>query len=342
MSAQRVLCVVISLFAVGCSTINTEKIGKTMGFKSPDEVRRAKYGEAVRLAAVWSPNMLTGSDEAPTRGFGGRIFFYNNRNQPIPVVGELVVYAYDDTDPNHKNRIPDKRLGFSAEKFATHYSEGELGASYSVWIPWDQNLQKKQRITLIPVFITKTGHKIHGQPTKVELAGRDDGLLHRPAQKVSSGVQQVQHVTPVKSAQHSARIPLSDNIVRHLRASANQPTLQALTPEARQLLNDFNNNRSQLVQRLMGQTSANLPPATRGGTETNGGVSPITSPFQIQNHFGIQPYSSQQFNARPDGMTTSRPASFRPIPQLRVPHFEPRIPPAQAWQRVRQASVGVH
>jgi len=342
MSSQRVLCVAISLFAVGCSTLDTAKISKTMGFNSPEEVRREKYGEPVRVAVVWTPNMLTATGSPPTRGFAGRLFFYNNRNQPIPVDGELVVYGFDDTGSSETKRTADKRFGFSAEQFATHFKEGELGASYSVWVPWDHDLEKKQAVTLIPVFITNGGRKVHGQPTKLELAGRDDGLLRRPGQDAirpgqatSSGVQQIQHTTPVNSGLSTTAIPLSVNMQRHLRSNAQQTTLQSLTPEAHRLLQQ---HELDLARQLAG--------ANRGASnQANNGETPSANQFQLRNHFAVPPYdaghfnSTAQFNSTANGATTDRPRGFRPVPQPRVPDFAPRLPQAQAWQRVRQASV---
>ncbi len=47
-------------------------------------------------AVIWTEDVLMVTGKPPTRGFGGRIYFYNEKSQAIPVEGELVVYGYEE------------------------------------------------------------------------------------------------------------------------------------------------------------------------------------------------------------------------------------------------------
>ncbi len=51
------------------------------------------YQKPDKLAAIWTHDILTMSGKPPTRGFGGRLYFYNPKSQAIPVEGELMVQA---------------------------------------------------------------------------------------------------------------------------------------------------------------------------------------------------------------------------------------------------------
>ena len=46
---------------------------------------------------MWSDAVYTQPGLPPTRGFGGRLYFYDAHDQPVKVEGQLVVYAYDDS-----------------------------------------------------------------------------------------------------------------------------------------------------------------------------------------------------------------------------------------------------
>ncbi|MGP8122425.1 MAG: hypothetical protein ACLP8B_18120, partial [Xanthobacteraceae bacterium] len=52
-----------------------------------------KPGKPDRVIAMWTDTVLTRSDTPPVRGFGGRLMFYEGKNEsPVKVEGMLVVY----------------------------------------------------------------------------------------------------------------------------------------------------------------------------------------------------------------------------------------------------------
>ena len=81
------------------------------------------------------------------RGFGGRFFFYDEKSRPVPVDGTLIVHGFDDTADTPEDRV--KRFEFTPEQFTRHFSQTDLGASYSVWVPWDAIGGDQRRISLV-------------------------------------------------------------------------------------------------------------------------------------------------------------------------------------------------
>lgn len=148
------------------------------------------YQRPQKMAAIWTHDILTMTAKPPTRGFGGRIYFYNDKSQAIPVDGELIVHGYQEVpgqpiDPAKTKA--DKTFMFTAEQFTSHFSSSELGASYSVWIPWDAADGMQMEITLIPAFKGTDGSLVQGDPAKLILPGRTKEEPNRttPFQQVS-------------------------------------------------------------------------------------------------------------------------------------------------------------
>lgn len=143
------------------------------------------------MAAIWTEDVLTIPGKQATRGFGGRIYFYNEKGQAVPVEGELIVHGYDEgekVDPQTgaSDDSASKKFKFTSEQFTQHFSQSELGASYSVWIPWDAHGGFQKKVMLLPSFITKDGKMIRGNAAKVTLAGKSPtGLASYPANTVS-------------------------------------------------------------------------------------------------------------------------------------------------------------
>lgn len=136
--------------------------------------KKKEYQTPQSINATWTHDVYTTEGKAPTRGFGGRLYFYNERSQAIPVDGELIVYGFDDTQRNHEGmgiESADKKFRFTAEQFTTHFSESQLGASYSIWIPWDAAPGNKKKIMLIPTFKSKSGQVIRGNAATLLLPG---------------------------------------------------------------------------------------------------------------------------------------------------------------------------
>ena len=336
MSSRLVICLVLVVFASGCTTpIKSDKLREAVVFKTKEAKLKEQYGEPIRMAAVWTADVLSTPGAPTTRGFGGRIFFYNNKNQAVPVQGELIVYAYDDTDVHSPKRRADVKVGFSAEKFNSLFSDSEFGASYSVWVPWDNNLNHKRLVSLIPVFVTEDGRMIKGSTGKGVLSGRSDSdIIGRPGEsrqqqgtitELSSGVRPVQHTeTPPSKGLKTTTIPLSGSMKRRMmerrtrqttvqqptvqQPTLQQPTLQQPTAQSQQMASNLARTmleRQQAISALPPQQQALLG-ALRGGNQTTQqlmqsqpGQSQQLQSHQLQSHqLQSQQLQSQQLQSQ--------------------------------------------
>ncbi len=126
------------------------------------------------MAAIWKDSVFEKPGTHSVRGFGARIFFYDEDNQAVKADGELVVYGFDDSNElKEDNSKADRKYVFQADKFQTHFSETDLGPSYSVWIPWEKVGGFRKTITLIPVFKTADGRILKSGQSINVLPGRN-------------------------------------------------------------------------------------------------------------------------------------------------------------------------
>lgn len=154
----------------GCKTADFNWSRK-LPWAEDRKVQETRFQQPGRMAVVWTDAAYTEPNRPPARGFGGRIYFYNAQNQAIPVEGQLTVYAYDDSRKDKTAQVPDRKFVFSAEQFSKHFSETDLGASYSVWIPWGEVGGPQVELSLLPVFRSAAGHVVIGQQTMNVLPG---------------------------------------------------------------------------------------------------------------------------------------------------------------------------
>lgn len=122
------------------------------------------------MAAIWNFGVYEKPGSPSTRGLSGRLYFYDAKNKPVKVDGELIVYGFDE-DSGTKTR-PDKKFVFRASELQSHYSESAFGGSYSVWIPWDKAGGYRKSVTLLPMFKGTDGQVIQAEQSINLLAGR--------------------------------------------------------------------------------------------------------------------------------------------------------------------------
>jgi hypothetical protein len=125
-----------------------------------------------QLVAFWTDAVQNQEGKTGKRGFGGRLYFYGkNPNKPVTVAGSLVVYAFDETDRDPKNVIPDKKFVFSSDQFKTQFEKTNLGPSYSVWLPWDEVGGMEKQVSLIARFTSDKGEMVTSDQSKILLPG---------------------------------------------------------------------------------------------------------------------------------------------------------------------------
>lgn len=167
-----------------------------------------------KIVAIWTDTVLYKPDKTQERGFGGRLMFYQAKNErPVKVDGSIVVYAFDETNRAPNNPKPDRKYVFTPDQIPAHYSKSKIGHSYSVWLPWDEVGGPQKEISLVVRFEPKgaTGlvmgeparqllpgaTALAGEPSKLPPEGATAGAL--PAQSEKQAVQQ---------ASYNAALPL--------------------------------------------------------------------------------------------------------------------------------------
>lgn len=179
----------------GCASMSSKdgkqesSLMKRLPWVSDDEETPEPYPNPAKVATTWTPDSLVQSGRMPTRGFGGRIYFYDEKSRPVPVDGTLTIHGFDDTATSPEDSV--KRFRFTPEQFTRHFSQTDLGASYSVWIPWDAVGGDQKKISLVASFTTVEGTTVQGTPATIVLPGhQDDPLEADPLAKFSPQYQQ--------------------------------------------------------------------------------------------------------------------------------------------------------
>lgn len=166
-----------------------------------------------RIVAIWSESTIFGPNHQPTRGLGGRLYFYNRNHQPVKAQGQLVVYGFEDNEASADEDTEelskaDRKFVFTEEEFANHFSPSEFGPSYSVWLPWDAVGGEKKAISVVPVFKTDEGLAIMGDHSRTLLPGKERTQLAREKARRKSAHQFVEEedaVTHASFTRHTGR-----------------------------------------------------------------------------------------------------------------------------------------
>lgn len=331
-SATPLVLAFCLLLVSGCKTLDLGSMPRPswLGKKKPE------YQSPVRMAVIWSDAMLN-HPSAPTRGFGGRIYFYNNKNQAIPVDGELVIYAYDDTDGATEGSKPDRKFVYKGEQLTSYFSETQLGASYSVWVPWDRPGSGRRDVSLVPMFTSAEGARVGGQPSKVTLAGKpgDPGsvrgypiqhertTLHRGVQPASyTGSAGSTGVPPTQQAGSSQiagrpRRSAEPNVGDQPQGSSKTTTIQ-LPPSTVRRLQDSRALKDGIQKAMLTPRAVN-PPAALGAFQT--GVHPGAEPSPLSYgasrtaSAAARPVQSAAAQDRTSGAPRSRRSSARFAPR---------------------------
>ncbi|MBA61044.1 MAG: hypothetical protein CMJ76_01645 [Planctomycetaceae bacterium] len=209
-----------------------------MPWNTEQAARRQHEESAARIVAIWTHDVLSTPNHGAVQGFGGRMYFYNRKQQAVEVEGQLVVYAFDDTDQpvaNHSQRQPNRKYVFRAEQLQTHISESELGPSYSFWLPWQKFGGDERKISLVPVFIPNKGNVINGLFSKVTLPGNNrnqndthskDQLVHHnqpDAMRVDTFDNRNTYKNLTQTGRRNTQtINLSPNLTRHMTNAPQQ------------------------------------------------------------------------------------------------------------------------
>ncbi len=317
-----------ALTTVGCETLTIDAAGNKRKKKEASwfSFKKKEYQSPQSVTATWSHDILTLPGKPATRGFGGRFYFYNEKTQAIPVDGELVVYGFDDTNKQQSTEDlsqATKRFRFTPEQFTTHFSEGELGASYSVWIPWDEAFGAPKKIMLIPTFLTKEGRTIRGAAASLNL----------PGSTKESQVQQAAAFVP-NGGQTSAIAPPNSNATNEnsglrtttIQVPSNSFIRHSHTADMSSNMTDFQSQQLAAASHLVANSfGPNGPNYATNATQT--GVEPFAQPAPANVSLGQPTNSPSPQNTSPTKNTNGWVSpEFAP---MSWPAPSPRSSPSQ-------------
>ena len=172
------VCALLLSTSAGCNSLGgklSDSDGRFNPLKRFTEKKdqEPEFQTPKSMVGIWKSATFEKPGSKSIRGFGGRFYFYDARNEPVRVNGDLTIYGYDDNNQVESgDGKADRKFVFKAESLNTHYSESAFGESYSFFVPWDNAGGEEKTITLIPVFKTVDGHMPEAKPATLRLPGR--------------------------------------------------------------------------------------------------------------------------------------------------------------------------
>jgi len=261
-SLATFLAVTFSVALTGCQTLAPKKIAGVEPAKAKQESKLAMPKVAMpwsddeqprvvapdRVAGTWSEAVLH-QDGKGTRGFGGRLYFYDrSSSEPVRVEGQLVVYAFVEDERNETDHKPTKRYVFPPEQFAKHESSSEIGVSYSVWLPWDAAGGEQTEVSLIARFEPSQGgglvvsdqtrHRLPGTPRpdtmlaqKKTILRSDSGIVQASAFNNSAGQASAAHFQQAVGESPAQLTATTISLPRQFQGFGNRQTSATKTPK---------------------------------------------------------------------------------------------------------------
>lgn len=171
-SFSHVLSLILLVIPLaGCQSLNLKpKSNKLLQHIRP--IKALSIQESPnRILVIWKDAVVRSTSGLAKKGFGGRVYFYGQGEEPIKVDGQLVVYGYDDTEENGSS-APDRKYVFKRENLESHYDPTELGHAYSIWIPWEEMGGFEKTISLMPFFEPVDGKRISAGMSEITLPGK--------------------------------------------------------------------------------------------------------------------------------------------------------------------------
>jgi len=170
------LVLAMTVCFVGCAGLGDAKLRGPNAFKNMLTDDEPQFMTPSSMVAVWKPSTFEKPGSKSIRGFGGRFYFHNAKNEPVKVDGLLTIYGYDDANGGTSGKA-DRKFVFESSTLQKHYSASGLGDSYSFWVPWDEVGGFEKTITLIPVFKSANGQIPESKPATLRLPGKKPEVI---------------------------------------------------------------------------------------------------------------------------------------------------------------------
>lgn len=224
-----VLLFVLPLLLSGCATFK-RPVSRSWPWSKAAQAKKTQTPSS--MVVVWTDTVYNESGKPAVRGFGGRIYFYNDKNVPVPVSGQLAIFGFDDSQAEKVKPEADRKFVYTPEQMAERLADGPLGPSYHIWVPWEAVGGDPKRISLLPVLTTTDGQIVRGKPSLNVLPGRN--LARERAQyaknylpPAASGVTQVTHQEAGRGGDGDG--PAMNNVGPGSPQAGSQPPLRSTT-----------------------------------------------------------------------------------------------------------------
>jgi hypothetical protein len=327
----------------GCQTVNV---------KAPFPWEKEKdKPQPDKIMAVWTDAVRTESGKPAERGFGGRVFFYDDKGKPMKVEGTVHIYVFDDDRSMDQVQTPEKKFVFPADTLELRYSKCSLGHSYNFWVPIGSVQGPNRNLSLVTKIELKSGGSVVSSVTRKILPGSGlppAALAAKPksgqpslaslANPASGSIAQVSYDEPLP-AENSAITPAA---TRQITAE----TIQ-LTPSFTQRLRQLSEEDKAKQSPTINSPRSTLPPEK---TQLNdAGKESTTSPpqnepaadselrkSQAQTQPSTQPNATTlRYQPHPAGWLSGLP----PTPRSGFQNVRPRFDPNSAQQLRRAAGL---
>lgn len=203
------------------------------------------------ILPIWTDTVLHQPGKPGIRGFGGRIYFYEQgKPNPVMVDGQLAIYAFDGDAKSPELIAPLRKYVFTPDQLTEHHGDSSLGHSYSVWIPWDKVGGESRTLSLVARFDGRNGGTAMSKSARILLPGVS---LRDPFLPDEDG--------KVQLASHDETAAWRDG------------PLDAVSQEnPQQLLNTTSIDLPPSFQRRLMSSSSEFIPATTRPSEANGDI----------------------------------------------------------------------
>lgn len=316
------VCLIGAIAFVGCNSVKKKSevnpFDADANWIDPvtdDPEEEIEYGMPTSIGVIWVDSTLTHPMGPPVRGFGARVFFYDEEGKTVRTDGELKVYAFNDSGDGSSAKVPDRKFVFRQQEFQTHYAPSDLGPTYNFWIPWGPTEGPRLTVALLPIFETKDGRVIRGEqslnvlPGKVMVDGVESGGKRTEVEQIGRSTTRIRRAplnVPPGSSAYEAR-QVSHEQAAFTDGPLNQTRVEATT---------INVPPSLAYQMRRAQLSAQTQ-------QTSEPVVPQQRPANRQPEMMMPIPINQSGTGQPNTMMLG---ASRPRPSNEV--LDPRVPPA--------------
>lgn len=211
--------ITILLSVTGCMSSSATTVLKDPG-RLIGRPRAEK--NVVKVLCLWEPSQGTGVDGKPCRGFAGQILFFGPTDKSaVRVQGDVRITEYEPYDPDAEEfPEPLHTFNFSADAWDVHSTEGSLGVSYSVFIPYMKKHRDAAHCGVKVEFLSPDGQPVASDITAIVLPAKmssSTSALKRDVVKHAQAPIKSKTISSSEQSEESKKDPLDTTTIRFNR-----------------------------------------------------------------------------------------------------------------------------